>query len=504
VIGNLSLRAPNNYKLLSKAGRSLFNSIQIYTLNFKLPNILIFIFINISTMSFTPEEKKEIYDNTNVILRDNNFLVVQPLSKNSIIYHNGAKVFSDSYSYYRNGNITLVIDKTVSPPITYSMFTNDKNEVEFYGEDGETKLKRKEFFDLIDRDILNDIIYPELLEGTTYGQLLKIANGEEVDVNDELIDKIKFNPNKPSKSPVIISFEDEEDYFKTIGIGEDDMWIFKSLFGVYYYNRGLDLMSSDRAYNEFREGYLFNYFSEENKNKLNEVVKYISPGNYNFQPADDEEWGRIVFDKILELFYSESDDIIEKFQELENNCIDKYVEEVLTDDTCDIFSNFGIMKHTCFLKYYTTVGILISVYKTVGDYTLSLEELLNILGERKIGDNRYSDWIYETFCNEDFSEELNQTIAESLDSMIEKIEEGGEFEDLKIFDEFYKQSVAKYGINKYNVVPKDPKKKFRILSLNPSTNKIIIEVTDWDADTYEKRELDIEEFNNFLYTGELF
>lgn len=453
-------------------------------------------------MSFTPEEKEEIYKNTNIIHKDNNFLIVEPLSRDSIEYYGGSNIMVDYYGRkYRKGTIYLIIETQTTPVEVLSVFIpNDSNDIEYIDYDGESFITQTTFFNRIPNPIL-DKVKELIIQNTTYGRLLRIANGEELEFVDELITKIKFSENNPKKSIVYIGFEDAQTYFKTIGISENDEYIFDRLFGGYYYDNSLNLYDGYRAYDDFKEGYTFHHFSDENMEKLNEIIKYISPENYNFQP--EETWGEVVGEKLLDLFGRETDTIIETMSQLENECIDNSVKTDLTDLFCDVYSNYGIFVQSCFLKYFTSVGMLISTYNRFDDKTLSLKELFKEIME-PYTDEDFQERIYETYCDENYDEEFNKEVETQLDKILETIEEGDMFIDIKGFNELYSQAVNKYGINKYNVVPKDNTKKFRILGINPSINKIVIEVVDWDKNEFEKRELDIEEFNNFLYTGELF
>jgi hypothetical protein len=455
-------------------------------------------------MSFTSEEKEEIYRNTKTIHQDGRYLVIEPLSRDSIEYHGGSKIMVDYYGRkYRNGDIYLIIDKQSSPVEVLSVFIpENSNETEFIDFDGETFIDKEGFFDKILPKTIFDKVELLVNQNTTYGRLLRILGGEKLDFVDELISNIEYNETNPKKTILTISFDDEMDYFKTIGVSDDDKWVFNTLFSGYYYDNSLNLYDSHRGYDDFSEGYMFRSFSDENMKKLNEILKYISPENYDFKP--EEEWGEKVGKKLTDLFGREVDNIIDEYSNLENDCLDDEVKQNIIDDFCDIYKTKGIFVNDCFVNYFTSIGLLIAVYNTIKDKTLSIGELMFKLAENTVDNNSYGDYIYETYCNEDYSETFNKEVSSQLDKILEELEDSDQFLDIKGFNELYSQAVSKYGINKYNVVPKDKNKKFRIITINPSINKIVIEVVNWDTNEFEKRELNIEEFNNFLYTGELF
>jgi hypothetical protein len=452
-------------------------------------------------MSFTPEEKEEIYRNTNTIHKDGDFLIVEPLSRDSIEYYGGSKIMIDYYGrVYRNGIIYLIINTQTSPVEVLSVFIPEESgKLEFIDIDGESFLTKEGFFKRIPNNLLEKV-EDLIVQNTTYGRLLRISEGEKLDFVDELITNISYNESNSKKTIIRISFEDEQEYFKTIGITEDDLNIFNTLFGNYYYNNSLNLYDSYRASDDFSEGYLFGHFSDENMGKLNEIIKYISPKNYNFQP--EHEWGEIVGEKLLDLF-NESQNIIDTFVDMQNDCIDETIKSDLTNDLCDIYSIYGIFVQNCFLKYYSSIKLILSAYDKVGDRTLTIGELMKKIAESSVEDDYY-EMILETYCDKNFDEEFNKEVSNQLDNMLEHIEDSDDFLDIKEFNVLYDQVISKYGINKYNVVPKDKNKKFKILTIDPSKNKIAIEVVNRDSNEFEKRELDIEEFNNFLYTGELF
>jgi hypothetical protein len=453
-------------------------------------------------MSFTPEEKEEIYRNTNIIHKDDNFLIVEPLSRESIDYYGGSEIMVDYYGRkYKRGLIYLIINLQTSPVEVLSVFISDESgEMEFIDIDGENFIGKTEFFEKIPETLI-DKVEGLIIKNTTYGRLLRILQGEQLEFVDVLIGKIRYNDANPKKTVLFIEFGDELEYFKTIGINENDLHIFDTLFGGYYYESSLNLYDNYRGYDDFKEGYLFNNFSDENMEKLNEIIKYISPENYNFQPQ--QEWGEEIGSKLLDLFGNEVDYIISIYSDLQNECLDNQVKTEITDDLCDIFRTKGIFVNECFLYYFTSVHLLISIYNRLRDKTLSIGQLMAKIAEGK-SDTDYQEYIYETYCNENYGDVFNEEVTKQLDKILESIEDSDQFLNIKDFNKLYSQVVSKYGVKQYNLVPKDKSKKFRILTIDPSKNKIVIEVVDWDKNEFEKRELDIEEFNNFLYTGELF
>jgi hypothetical protein len=86
--------------------------------------------------------------------------------------------------------------------------------------------------------------------------------------------------------------------------------------------------------------------------------------------------------------------------------------------------------------------------------------------------------------------------------MMEKLEGDSEFINVLEYSEIFKRVTSRYKLN--NRYETKYGKEFFMKGIEPSTNKVIIEVFKKDNDGLEERSYTEEEFENFLVSPELF
>ena len=151
-------------------------------------------------------------------------------------------------------------------------------------------------------------------------------------------------------------------------------------------------------------------------------------------------------------------------------------------------------------KYFTSVMMLMSFYKSVGDTTLTLTELMkSVVEDQTFG---WSDSLYEVQPVDLDEEAIQREIERSLDKMMEKLEGDSEFLNVLEYSEIFKRVTNRYQIN--NRYETKYGKEFFVRGIDPATNKVIIEVFKKDNGGLEKRSYTEEEFENFLVSPELF
>lgn len=452
------------------------------------------------------ENTNKIYDETKVLYDGSDYMVIEPLTRESVSYFtNGNKDYIKHWSdnYQDNGTSYLVVDKRYTPTNFYGIY-NDDGVIEIYYFDGEDfdSISTDDFFDSVSSEV-KESLRPFMFDGTTYGILTDIKNGKDFSLNDlkdssSIIGKIRYNEKRPGKSMVSLHFNDAEDYFKTMGAPEDGLWLIRDLFDNYY--QELDITNYDNVWEDWNEGYLLSTFDTDNNELLKEILTYVGPHLLTKESGNDRD---SEISKLLnDMFEREIDWIITDYIDEDNSCRVRELRKSIEDDACDIMGEYGIFMGDCFSKYFTTVDILIQLYNKNNDKTQSLESLL---GELIDGNNMdYHDWMYETWCDEDFNEELNKQIKHALTSIIEKIEESDEFVDIGEYSELYNKYVGKYGLNKSHKSPVSDDTFFIIKGVNKKNNKLVVGVSKDTPYNFQSREYDEEGFNLFLNQPELF
>ena len=437
----------------------------------------------------------------NILFNNDDWMVVDPLDYNAFVYY-APEEYKSKWSEYREGDTYFIIDKDKEPIQTSIIHKDEDNKNHYYGNEAQRHrvLNRSEFeSDLPDevKSVIDNIVG----QSDIYKLLLSIKNGERVGSTqmervDDLVWKFIYNEKNPSKSMVKLRFDDIEDYLKLFDIDEYDISFAES---VYSYYDSANIIDYDHGYNEWNEGYLLYQFSDENITKLKQILRLISPSTAKLDTDEDKEESSILLEK---MFPNEVDYIISDWTDEENRCRNNGAKEWIESDTCDYFSNYGLIRQDCFRDYYTTSSILLSLFNNVGDKTLSLREVLTSIGHRDSYIGGWDENRWEIYCNDFDDKSFNETVERQLDKIFEKIEDSDEFIDVYEYSNILNRITKNYHLN--NRYKTKSGREFFIRKIDPATNKIIVQVFKKDGGGLEDRSYTEEEFNNFLVSPELF
>ena len=325
-------------------------------------------------------DTKDFHGAKNILLDNEDWMVVDPLVYDSFVYY-APEEFKSKWNEYRDGDTYFIIDKD-KEPIQTSIIHKEDDKVFYFGNEAQRhrKLTRNEFIEDFP-DEIKSVVDEIVGQSDIYKLLLAIKNGEKVTTNqmersDDLISGFRYNENSPIKSMVKIRFDDMEDYLKLFELNEYDIDFANRLYSYYNDETFVDY---DHGYNEWNEGYLIYYFSDENMNKFKQIIRLVLPSAANL--VDDSEKEKAC-KRVEDMFSNEIDYITSDWVDEQNECRTRGAKEWIEGDVCDYFNKFGIITQNCFSNYYTTVGILLSLYNTVNDKTLGLGEVFKDLGHR--------------------------------------------------------------------------------------------------------------------------
>lgn len=437
------------------------------------------------------------------IFEDDDWLIITPLDYESYTYASPDNLKSE-WNRFRDGDIFFIVDKnndnTYDGGFKTYMIYFEEGETYYYNWNGkEIKNKKKFIQDFPDQIVqqVNNIIGNSPL----YDLLVRIINGEKVTKyqltdSDELISDYKPSPNNPKKGVLFIQFYNDDEFLELFDLDEDDKWAYDVVFNHY---EGYDFKDSYSYDEDWEEGYLLPYFNQENRERVKEILSLISPNLLDYEEDDDKTIK--VSQLLTELFDDEVESIIYEIMSEENQAKTRGFKEDVEFDVCDKFKNFGFFKKTCMRKYFTSVSMLLSAYKSVGDTTLTLTELMKSLVEG-IGDFGWNDHLYEVQPVDLDEESIQREIGRSLDKMMEKLEGNSEFINVLEYSEIFKRITSRYTLN--NRYETKYGKEFFVRGIDPATNKVIIETFKKDNNGLEKRSYTEEEFENFLVSPELF
>ena len=312
-------------------------------------------------------------------------------------------------------------------------------------------------------------------------------------VQDDLIFDLRDN------GIVVLKFDDNVEYFKLFGYVDYQLHTLAHLFSSYSH---MEYIDSYTVQEDWNEGYLYNYFNQENKELFEEIKNLISP-ELDLEENND----LITFCKTLdEMFNRRIDAIISDYHGEMDIAIEKTLSEAVREDLCNIFMTDGIYQvgDYCFYKYYTTVDNLIKIYDRFDDKSSDLYGILMKLGKDKgVEDNEYTDY-YEYNYQDNFDEEsFNRTVKWTLENLHNEILDSDKFVDLAEYKKI-REYLNKFGIGRWNDLPKNKKVMFKIINVDPETNEIIYEYKVKNTQDFKKGRSSLSDFNLFLYHPELF
>ena len=441
-------------------------------------------------------DTKDFHGAKNILLDNEDWMIVDPLVYDSFVYY-APEYMKSEWSRFREGDTYFVIDKNnrlKNGFVTYAIHKED-GKIYYYNAYGIVRPKSDIFFKFPDevKNVLDNIIGSDI-----YKLLVKINNGEvvssrEMENADEFIYDFKYTPKAPFKSKITFRFDDEE-YIKLFNPSEDDLWYYNAITSRY---DSYEFSDSYQATQDFQDGYIEQFFRGENRVKLKEILSIVLPDAVDLDTdTKRENAGK----KLYEMFEDEIDYIISDYTAEENQCKTRAFEKMIKDDFCNAFYNDGIYTRSCLTEYFTSAGILLDLFDTIGDKTLTIQELLFRIGS-DMNIANWSDYIYELDCDDFDYESLDRYVSNYLDKIQEKLEDESKYIDIHEYSELYKRLDSKFKINK--VYPTKYKTEFLYKGIDPGDNKIIIQVFKKDGGL-EDRSYTEEEFNNFLVSPELF
>ena len=321
------------------------------------------------------------------------------------------------------------------------------------------------------------------------------------------------NEYDPSRTIVFLNF-DREEYLKMIqeektrNHTNNDYYINIATGSGYHSNVFIDSYSSEE---DFVEGYIIRYFSENNIEKLKDILRMINPKL--LQEFIDGNADKEVSEFLMNRYESQSSSIAYEYSEYHDACLVAGMKEYLFGKGCNILTKFKIVELKCQRKYVTTVGNIVGLYEKYGHTDSDILEFLHkiINDENLYDDDDYGDDYYAFYDDNNFDDKgFNSWVEKQLDKIIESIEEDKESGDLEKERELY-ELMEKLNIRfeKWNDFPKEkgrPGHKFAVKGFD--NGKIVVQYSNNSPNrtggAMQTYKMGFEDFLNFLYHPELF
>ena len=455
------------------------------------------------------EKERELKAQVEKLYEDDDVLVVRPKSFIASCYYGantkwctttkGGSSYFDKYT--KTGLLYYFIKKKENKK--YALYRNvEDRKIEAYNaEDREVALDtlREEFPNQV--ELIDDLIgvgdFIKILKQFSRGKI----DSHDLKYSDDAILDVKTT-DPLGQSIIVIDFDTDEKFFKTLDISEDDQW-FLSAINSYY--DSYEFMDSYTIEDDFKSGYTIYYeLNQENLNLLKKISELILPGEeFNLE---DEEYRVNLSATLLDLFEDEMDYILGEYMYAKNSEMLTTARESIEKEINGFLESIGFSFVRGYDQISTTVANLImwSVYLNLPK--IDLISLFNQIIEHN-GTGRLGGWnesSYEYQDNDNFdSKSFNNYVESKFEQILENLDESSETNPINEFLEFRTRVVTKFPLKKWMDLPKNKRINFRVKGFDREDMKVLVELQH-PSQGFRTVKLSEENFNHLLYQPELF
>ena len=457
------------------------------------------------------EKEKELKSQAEKLYEDDDVLVVRPKSYAASCYYGantkwcttnkGDSGYFDKY--IKSGLLYYFIKKKENTKMALYRNTEDRKTEVYNSQDNLVSLEYlRESFpnqnDLID-ELIGSGEFIKTLRAFTRGKV----DSRELEDSDDAILTVKLS-DPLGQSTIVIDFDEDEKFFKSLDMSEDDEWFLKAINS--YYNN-YEFMDSYQIEEDFKQGYIIYYIlNKENKEKLKEIAELILPGDeFNL---DNEEYIIKLSETLIDLFNNEMDWIFGDYASEKNSEMLTTARASIEKEINGFLESIGFTLVRDYDRISTTPANLLMWSARLQLAKIDVISLFNQIVEYS-GTGRLGGWAensYEFQDDDNFdSVSFNNSVERQFEKILEKLDEdensGGE--KIKGFLGFRDRIVKKFGLNKWDKLPSDKNVSFKVEGFDRENMKVIILIQK----QYKGRrqlKLSEENFKNLLYQPRLF
>ena len=451
------------------------------------------------------ELEKEIKDQADKLYEDDNYLVIKPNTYEASCYYGAGTKWctttKDDRSYFdkykKTGNLYYFIDKK-----------NNSNKIAVYKEP-----HKSEIYDSKDEQIsLNKLrnsfpleITDEIIGvGNVYKELRKFAKGNntknDVFESDPNIFSIKTE-SPLGQSIVIIDFENDDNFFDALDLGDDDKYFIAQIDnqGGYDYI----VYDSYQSFEDFKDGYNFyDDLDENNISKLETISTLLAIDGFDLK---SESFRSKLSKTLLNMFDKETSEMVYEWISQTDNMAVSSASEQIEKEINNFLKKNGFEINRKYDLIQTTVANLVYWFIRLNKENLDILSLIPLIFE----DSNLGGWSedrYQFSDPENFDRvSFNNSVSYSLEQILSKIEEQyeGKEEYLQNFLEMVEKISSLYERDSWYPLPKDKDISFKIIGFDISDMKIKLKITTPNNFPVNTK-LSEENFYHLLYQPELF
>ena len=457
------------------------------------------------------EKERELKSQAEKLYEDDDVLVIRPKSHAASCYYGAntkwctASSGSSGYfeKYIKTGLLYYFIKKKENNKMALYRNTEDRKTEVYNAQDRLVSLDdlRETFPNQ------NDLIDELIGSGEFIKSLREFSRGKidyrELEDSDDAILKVK--PSDPlGQSTIVIDFDEDNKFFKTLDVSEDDQWFLSAINSSY---GGYEFMDSYQVEQDFKDGYVvYGDLNEENKEKLKEIAELILPGE-EFD-LDKDEYRVRLSETLLDLFDDEIDWILGDYTSEKNSEMLTTARNSIENEVNNFLESIGFTLVRDYDQIATTAANLLMWSARLQLPKIDIISLFNQIVEYS-GTGRLGGWHEDSYEYQDYENfdliSFNNSVERRFEKILEKLDEdedvGGE--KIKEFLGLRGRIVKKFGLNKWNKLPSDKNVSFKVEGFDREDMKVTI-MLEKQSKGMRRLKLSEENFNNLLYSPQLF
>jgi hypothetical protein len=298
-----------------------------------------------------------------------------------------------------------------------------------------------------------------------------------------------------------------KEYYEEGSDGEYDAQYYESMYNG---NWGWWSDFSDRTYDDWREGYVVDYFTYEQLSIVKEIAKYLSSEVYN---SIELKNGKVISkdtDKITNLLeiLGLEDAITDAYIDASVLAVENEVPEGIEKSYCNCLDEIGIERYSdkyCFWKYELSWGSAIMLFARFGEPDDLLLDLLFKAVERANVNHlpEYYEMQHQFWDGQAFNEYWNNKVTSILENELENIKDNTEQYNLKFFKLI--DEIQKLGGIETWIYSKNKKYSIKINKVDDKNLQITYQFRKLDGGyDYKMMKTSFEYLLNLLNTEPLF
>ena len=467
----------------------------------------------LSMISSKREKEREAKKEAERVFEDGDVIGIRAITHNASCYYGSGTRWCTAgqqpdyfNKYTKDGKLYYFIDKS-----------NRRQKIALYIKDGDPTVYDAadtghdvDFLYHVYPEVENFVIEKLLGGGKVKAGFERIKDGTISSWNADRVDPLITSYNRDNEDNVTLNLDfngRDSDYFDLFEWNEGDgdrMYLDISLSS---YGTG-EIFDSYYGEEEWKEGYMYSYFDDEQMKRLQTYMKIINPKLYEctlgLKEYGNDDCRIKVSEFLSKTFENAVDNIISEYTYDMNADTEQGIKEYLERDYSNMFAEYGLPMTGTFYKKTVKLDDLIKTYQkynpkfNIGIYGL-LRRIINL---ENIDPPSIADSVYEFRSgNHEYSSTYN-AIEKLLDTMEETINENenitGDYIDHYDF-------IKKLGgFDEWFVMPGDDRYNLKISDLDMEDDRVTFAINTVGKGDMKKMRLPFEKFKDFIYNLQLF